>query len=357
MSITTQLTHSAETWYHLRGLVSLYKPPGYPSHVLVKMLRSRLAADLNCMRRSCEGDTALLMEGDGGGGGGVIVSNSASELMAGGGGDISVQDYSSHPAVLGPGYHWRDIQTTVVNNIGERCSGVLLVGVNRVGVGQARGLRASNMMKTYHVRGEFGLATRTGWAGGKTVKCEGWTQLAARPWKIQQMLANISSSHQARAWTVAQAGLDTQEGYQLALQGPVRPKLPSETIVYNVKLKEFRPPFFLLELHCVEAGADREQEAVVQLVQEVALKCKTVCHVHSVRCAALGPWTADSTLLAKHLSLQNILNNISDNRKLYKKFITQTKSLFEPNSIKSDSQKNTYPVNSREIPTETESSL
>ena len=325
MSITTQLTHSAETWPYLRGLVSLYKPAGYPAKVLVKMLRHRLAADLNCMQRTCEAESHLLEAG----GGGDVVSSPGREVMVGGGG--GVQDYSSHPAVLGPGYDWEDIKVKIVNPLGEKTSGVLLVGLNSSGMREARALRSAKLMRTYHIRGEFGRATSTGWAGGRTLKCEGWTGAASRPWMIQQMLANISSANQARAWNVSKAGADTQEGYEMAVRGPVRPALPSETLVYNIKLKELKAPQFLLELHCIDSQSDREQQALVDLVAEVGLRCKTVCHVHSVRCAALGPWLADTTLLAKELTLQNILNNISQNRRLYKQYIAQPGGLHNSN--------------------------
>ena len=326
MSITTQLTHSAETWKYLKGLVSLYKPPGYPAHVLLKMMRCRLAADLNCMQRTpCQTDLHLLTDGDGA----EVVTKSHSEVMEGGGG--GVQDYSSHPAVLGPGYHWEDIRLKVVNPIGEKSSGVLLVGINSSGMREAQALRSAKLMRTYHIRGEFGRATSTGWVGGRTLKCEGWTGAVSRPGMIQQMLANISSANQARAWTVSQVGPETQEGYEMAVKGPVRPKMASETIVYNLKLKELTAPFFMLELHCIDSQSDLDQQYLVDLVAEVGLKCKTVCHVHSVRCGALGPWTADTTLLPKELTLQNILNNISQNRRLYRQYIAKPGGLYNSN--------------------------
>ena len=324
MSITTQLTHSAETWQYLKGMVSLYKPADYPVGSLVKMLKHRLAADLNCMQRSSESEPHLLTDGDGG-----VVTSSGREVMERGGGEV--QDYSSHPAVLGPGYDPEDIKTRVVNPLGQKSSGVLLVGINSSGIREAQALRSAKLMRTYHIRGEFGRATTTGWAGGRTVKCEGWTGAVSRPWMIQQMLANISSANQARAWAVSEVGADTQEGYELALKGPVRPKLPSETLVYNIKLKELQAPLFLLELHSIDSQSDRDQQHLVDLVAEVGLKCKTVCHVHSVRCGALGPWTADTTLLPKELTLQNILNNISQNRRLYRQYISQAGGLHKSN--------------------------
>ena len=59
MSITTQLTHSNEAWKLLRGLICLYKPPGYPASSLYGMLKNRITDDLNCMERAVHRDEAL----------------------------------------------------------------------------------------------------------------------------------------------------------------------------------------------------------------------------------------------------------------------------------------------------------
>ena len=150
--------------------------------------------------------------------------------------------------------------------------------------------------------------------------------------------------------------MDTQEAFELASRGPVRPKLLTETLIYNIELKEFRPPHFMLEVQCVEGENDPHQSHIVRLVEEVALKCRTVAHVSSIRCSGLGPWTADSALLSKHVSLQNVLDNISVNRRLYKEFLAKPRSIFNSN-IKHKESKYKNKQNKNNNPNKTSDSM
>eukprot|EP00090_Calanus_glacialis_P007477 TRINITY_DN15907_c0_g1_i1.p1 TRINITY_DN15907_c0_g1~~TRINITY_DN15907_c0_g1_i1.p1 ORF type:complete len:351 (-),score=129.59 TRINITY_DN15907_c0_g1_i1:41-1093(-) len=308
----TRLTHSRDAWRLLNGLVCLYKPAGYPGVSLTNMLKHRLVDDLNSMERSVEReDRRLELEG---GGGEVVVSDvSGGDVVAGGQG----LDYSVHPLVLGPGYTAEDIQVNTVNKLANDVSGVLLVGLNEGGR-QARGLKSGKVLNTFHVHGEWGRATSSGWVGGKTRYCHTWRHLAGRPWLVDQCLASVQAAHQARAWNVANIGLDTQEAYEQALKGPVKPAMLSETLVYSIKVMEWKLPNFMLEVQCVE-GMDNKQEYLVRLVEEIGLKVKTVAHTSSLRCAAVGPFTSTESLLPKHINLQHVLDNISDNRKLFNK--------------------------------------
>ena len=327
MSISTTLTHSLEAWKYLRGLVCLYKPPNYSQKSLIFQLKNKVSQDLNLMERTVDQSETELIEANSNNSeeGNLILKTDTMEVMTTG----DITDYSTHPLVLGPGYHPNDIQPSRINNLSDKVSGISLVAINESGRRMASKLRGANLLKTYHIRGEFGRATNTGWATGKTVMCQGFQHVQSRPWLLDQMLVNISSSHQARAWQVAEVGLETEDAYQMACQGPVRPKLLSEMIIYNLAMRELKMPHFLLEVQCVDSGQD-DQQSLVTLVQEVAIKCKTVCHVTSIRCAALGPWIPDHALLHKHLSLQNVLNNISDNRKLYKEYVSKPHTLFSP---------------------------
>lgn len=69
------------------------------------------------------------------------------------------------------------------------------------------------------------------------------------------------------------------------------------------------------------------------MVEELGIKCRTVASVHSVRCAAIGPWSADNSLLLKHFTLQNVLNNMSDNRKLYRQSVARAGNIHRPNIV------------------------
>jgi len=311
MSLTTSLTLSRDAWRLLRGVTCLYKPPGYPAGKLINLIKYKLGKDLNRMERKVERDESKLHLT---GGRGDIIPSSGGGVVLG-----HCGDYSVHSSVLGPAYDPDDIRCMYVNKLSDRASGVLLVGVNE-GVGgntEARALRNAKLLTTFHINGEWGRATSNGWATGKTRKCHTWRHLVGRPWLVDQCLSNIQASHQSRAWTVSNLALDTQEAFEQALKGPVKPDLLSETLVYSLKVKEWNLPSFTIEVKCIEGQSDT-QEYLVRMVEEIGLKCKTVAHVTGIRCSALGPFTTNESLLIKHINLQNILNNISDNRKLWR---------------------------------------
>ena len=108
MSITTQLTHSNEAWKLLRGLVCLYKPPGYPASSLYGMLKNRITQDLNCMERTVYSDENLLPDPEQFGleaeQSRLVVTSGDTEIVS----SQTIRDYSTHPAVLGHGFHHQD---------------------------------------------------------------------------------------------------------------------------------------------------------------------------------------------------------------------------------------------------------
>ena len=311
--MSTVLTHSAPAWHYLHGLVCLYKPPGQPLNKLLQLLRFNLARDLNSLERSLDGEEQGRLA--------VAGQLQSSELVGAGQHQTSElvearRDYSSHPGVLGLGYEARDVKVVPVNSLGEESSGVVVCGVGRGGARQAGRLRSARQLTTLQVTLELGRATAGGWAGGKTRHCHSWRHLVGRPGRLEQTLAGLAAQHRTRAWEVAGVAPDTEEGYQQALQGPVRPAMLSETLIYSARLTSFDLPRVTIQLECVENQHDLAQEAVVRLVEEIAVKCKTVGHTVGLRCAAVGPWTAEHSLLHKQVRLQQVLDNININRQL-----------------------------------------
>lgn len=234
-------------------------------------------------------------------------------------------DYSVHPLVLGPGYVWDDLQTVTVNSLNTDVSGVLVVGVNKGGVDTARRLQRLKLPTTYQVKGEFGRATHNGWVTGKTrMKCS-WRHLTSRPWLLDNYLSNICAVNQRKAWDVSDADLDTQEGYEKALLGPPKPDILSEAIVYSIKCSSWNPPHFTLDVVCIEPRVVEElrQKWLLDLVQEIGVRCKTVAQVHRVRCVGVGPWGTEPALLFKHWTLEHLLASMADNRKIVKQIWKQ----------------------------------
>lgn len=309
------VTQSNEAWRLLQGLITLYKPAGMSQASALGRMKNKVTEGLNGLKRTVKSE----------GGQKLQLASSCDSLVAAGQTAVSdyrdhqtaVTDYRVHPLVLGPGYVWDDIQTVPVNSLDTDVSGVLVVGVNR-GISIARRLQGTKLPTSYQIKVELGRATHNGWSSGKTrMKC-GWRHLQSRPWLLDNYLATISASHQRQAWTVSHADMDTQEGYERALLGPLKPDLLSQTLVYSIKCCHWAPPNLTLEVVCVEPRLPEgsRQKALVDLVEEVGLRCRTVAQVHSMRCVGVGPWTTESSLLHKHWTLEYLLASISDNRRV-----------------------------------------
>ena len=112
----------------------------------------------------------------------------------------------------------------------------------------------------------------------------------------------------------------------------------SESLVYNISLLEAELPYFTIELQVVEGSGDQDQDQghLVRLVEELAIKCRTVASVHSKRCTTLGAWTAGNSLLFIHIDLQNVKNNTSDNRKIHRESIAKQSRCVDYSPIRSD---------------------
>jgi len=345
MSLSTTLTHSKDAWSLLRGVVCLYKPSDYSGARLIAALKHKLISDLNQMERTVDSENKFTPLGDGEASSAITTKGTSEAVIFNKTGNGNT-DYSVHPLVLGPGYHFDDLKVKVANKLADNVSGVLVVGINNGGVGLAEKLKSAKLLTTLEVKGEWGRATSTGWVGGKTRHCRTWQHLVGRPWLVDQCLSAVQASHQARAWNVSNLSLVSQEAYEKALEGPVKPSIMSETLVYSIKVKEWNPPYFMMEVQCVEQPNDK-QAFVVRLVEEIAVKCRTVAHCHGIRCSNVGPFISSGCLLPKYISLQNVLNNISDNRKLMRqiwpKGVTTSKTGF--NKKESDMDKSTSSSN------------
>ena len=158
MTISTQLTHSCEAWKYLKGLVCIYKPPGYSLSSIIAIMKQRLVQDLNSMERTVHSDEDVSEHSTDVQG----FINSSNSLTSPSSGEIITSskngeiDYSSHPLVLGDGYHFNDMSHLKVSDFGVNVSGVGLVGLNDLGVSRAKTLRKAKLLTTYQIRGEFG---------------------------------------------------------------------------------------------------------------------------------------------------------------------------------------------------------
>ena len=111
------------------------------------------------------------------------------------------------------------------------------------------------------------------------------------------------------------------------MKGPPRPAELSSALVYSIKLSSWQPPHFGLTVQCVAPilpkvesynyvwlefvrGKEKpynfktqdgnQQVFLLDIVQEIGARLRTVALVHKLRCTSVGPW---STKQVSHMIL------------------------------------------------------
>lgn len=100
--------------------------------------------------------------------------------------------------------------------------------------------------------------------------------------------------------------MDSQEAYELAAAGSVRPADKSPPLIYNIRCVELNLPFFTLEVSCL----GESQSYLLQLVHDIGLQLRSCAICHAVRRSSYGRFGVELALLRKHWTLEHILNNI-----------------------------------------------
>jgi len=363
-----RLVYSADAWRLLNGLVSVYKPAGITSKMIANVLRFSIVEDLNCMERKVDPRFILgqknlgeidpsrrvgpmlpqkdLIENQ------LKVPPKPAKYIRPGSQEMIDQtfvdlpdtstdlthtdedqgkdlydehdsnfddsyfaeekelvDYSSHPLVLGPAYEGEDVNVFPVNFLTTRASGVMLLGVNK-GLRQSYFMRKSKPLHTYEVSGEFGRHTKTGFSDGPTISKATWKHLTRRKFQIDQACANIEASHRKQAWELVDVDPQSQEAYDLAAKGPLRPKFLTDPLIYSIRCTHWDLPKFKVKIQCV--GDDHR--FILDLISELGIRLRTYAHTTSLRCSQVAVWTAaDHCLLPQQFSLQNVIQNLQHN--------------------------------------------
>ena len=312
---------ASQAWKLLRGIVCLYKPSDYPIGTLWYHLQRNLVDGLNEMKRSLEFNSfdqdhshAVRLNS-----GGYRVANAPLEEIHGIGSEMieynedvhggleSAVDYATHPLVLGKGFLKDDINVKIVNALQPRESGLCLFTINDP-VSCYR-IRAQKYPQTIRVEGVFGKMTDTKFEDGKILQKSTFAHLINRPQRLGSLLHSIQSAHQNEAFKYLKVSLQSQEAYEIACRGPVRPETLSDGLIYSIKCVKYNPPDFTLDVTSI--GTDAEYLAT--LVHEIGRRLKTHAVTSSVRHLRYGYFDLSSALLQKHCYLQNVLQNICDN--------------------------------------------
>merc|ERR1719273_2222497 len=164
--------------------------------------------------------------------------------------ELSAPNYDTHPLVLGKGFKPDDIDVRPVNLITRRESGLCLLTINNPAT--CNRLKSKKYPVTYRIHAELGKRTDTMFADGKILEKTTFFHLEKRPQRFNSLLHSIQSSHQKEAFKYLQVSLQSQEAYEIAAKGPVRPENLSDGLIYKLNCVSYSPPDITLWMYALD---------------------------------------------------------------------------------------------------------
>ncbi|XP_055577030.1 pseudouridylate synthase TRUB2, mitochondrial isoform X2 [Falco biarmicus] len=161
-----------------------------------------------------------------------------------------------------------------------------------------------HLTRVYTVDGLFGKATDDFSDTGKLVEKTTFDHITRE--KLERILAVIQGTNHKALVMHSHIDMKTQEAYELAIKGLIRPMGKSPPIITAVRCLQFAPPEFQLEMHCLH----ETQQYLRRIVHEIGLELKSCAVCTQVRRIRDGVFTLDDALLRSQWNLQSIQNAI-----------------------------------------------
>ncbi|XP_017703667.1 PREDICTED: probable tRNA pseudouridine synthase 2 [Rhinopithecus bieti] len=287
----------------LHGLFAVYKPPGLKWKHLRDTVELQLLKGLNAGKPPTPKQRVRFLLGP-------MEGSEEKELTLTA---TSVPSLVNHPLVCGPAF--THLKVGMGHRLDTQASGVLVLGVGH-------GCRLLTDMYDAHltkVRGS-GDSLLLPWSfpGGHQQDSEPilsrylctdnylpFPDHVTRE-KLDRILAMIQGSHQKALVMYSNLDLKTQEAYEMAVRGLIRPMNKSPMLITGIRCLHFAPPEFLLEVQCMH----ETQKELRKLVHEIGLELKTTAVCSQVRRTRDGFFTLDSALLRTQWDLRNIQDAI-----------------------------------------------
>ncbi|XP_027799329.1 pseudouridylate synthase TRUB2, mitochondrial isoform X1 [Marmota marmota marmota] len=286
----------------LNGLFAAYKPPGLKWLHLRDTVEQQLLKGLNAPKPSVPEQRVRFLLGPMEGNEEELALTATSvptltnhRLVLG------IEPRDSYMLVCGPAF--TSLKIGVGHRLDIQSSGVLVLGVGR-GRRLLTDMYDAHLTKDYTVRGLLGKATDDFHEDGRLVEKTTYDHVTRE--KLDRILAVIQGSHQKALVMYSNLDLQSQEAYEMATRGVIRPMNKSPMLITGIRCLHFAPPEFLLEVQCMH----ETQQQLRKLVHEIGLELKTTAVCSQVRRTRDGFFTLDDALLRTHWDLHSIQDAI-----------------------------------------------
>ncbi|XP_064249376.1 pseudouridylate synthase TRUB2, mitochondrial [Passer domesticus] len=268
----------------LAGLFAVYKPAGVAWGRVREAVETRLLRELNAAPERAPRQRVRFLPSP--------AAEGAVELVA-----ASVPVLADHPLVRGP--RFRKLKIGAGHRLDVKASGVFVLGIGH-GNKLLTDLYNCHLTKVYTVGGLFGKATDDFSDTGNLVEKTTFDHITRE--KLERILAVIQGTNQKALLMYSNIDMKTQEAYELAVKGLIRPMGKSPPIITAIRCLQFALPEFQLEIHCLH----ETQQYLRKMVHEIGLELKSSAVCTQVRRVRDGVFTVDDALPRTQWNLQSI---------------------------------------------------
>ncbi|XP_077987059.1 pseudouridylate synthase TRUB2, mitochondrial-like [Glandiceps talaboti] len=295
MSITKV---AAVAYTRLNGVFAVFKPPEMTAIQVRNTIEKNLLTELNSLQQRPQQTLVKIVKDD------SKADPNALKVT-------EVPCLADHPLVSGPRYHRLGI--VCLTALDRMASGVMVMciqgGINKRGL-----LYSAQFPSVYEIKGRLGMATDTFDESGKVLEKTTYNHVTRE--KIDRVVAAMTRVHQSAMSRFSGVDMQSQEAYELAVQGVLRPGMDTiPPTLMRMKCTEFTKPDFNLEIECIK----EEGAFLRKVVHEIGLEMKSAAVATQVRRTRHGPFTLEHALLKKHWKYDYISEAIQQMKPLVKK--------------------------------------
>ncbi|XP_076870570.1 pseudouridylate synthase TRUB2, mitochondrial [Brachyhypopomus gauderio] len=294
-------TQAARLLSKLDGLFAVYKPQGVNWKHVRDTIETKLLKAVNSLpppAPRCMVQFQVLPSGE--------TSDSTDLTVTA----SKLPTLTDHPLVTGQQYN--HIRIGVGHRLDTFSSGVLVLGLGR-GNTALDSLYRSHVTRDYTLEGEFGVATDDFTHTGRIIERSTYEHITQD--KLESVLAMIQGANQKALITYSQVDLHTQEAYELAVKGMLRPQCKSPPILTGLRCLRFQPPHFTLEVQCV----NETQQYLRKLLHEVGLELRSNAVCSKVRRTRDGPFKIEDALTHSNWTADDIVPSVAYFRRVTRK--------------------------------------
>lgn len=162
--------------------------------------------------------------------------------------------------------------------------------------------------------GRFGKSTETNFQGDRVINRAGYKHVTIG--KLQALVSSMQATYQKQMYEMSGLNIQSQEAYELACKGLIRPKDTQAAVIYGMRSVAFTGNTFTIEFQTMNAS----ETLLAQLISNIAMQLRTVAHCTKIRCTRYGYFTFEDSLLRSHWNLQNVLQNMHECETICRKY-------------------------------------